>query len=67
ATAALGEVGAPGGGMHAGAGLFDGVRYGGAAATEDDDRLLRDLDDAVAAARPRPEHAGETPVLAVPR
>lgn len=66
ATAVLGEL-APPGGMHAGARLFDGVRYGGAAATQDDDRLLRDLDHAVAAARPRPEHSDDGPVLAVPR
>lgn len=67
ASAVLGELPRPHGGMHAGARLFDGVRYGGAAASEDDDRLLRDLDHAVAAAKRRPEHAGDGPVLAVPR
>jgi hypothetical protein len=78
ATAVLGEIPLPdgagpgraggrdGGAMHAGARLFDGVRYGGAAATQDDDRLLRALDDAVIAARSRPQAEGD-PVLAVPR
>lgn len=56
-----------GGGMHAGARLFDGVRYGGAAATQDDDRLLRELDRAVTDAKPRPDQAAADPVLAVPR
>ncbi|TDD73034.1 DUF4129 domain-containing protein [Jiangella aurantiaca] len=67
ATAVLGELPRPTGGMQAGARLFDGVRYGGAAGTKADDRLLRDLDHSVAAAKPRPEHAGDGPVLAVPR
>lgn len=67
ATPLLGDLPRPAGGMHAGARLFDSVRYGGAAATEADDRLLRELDDAVAAARPRPEPAAGGPVLAVPR
>lgn len=67
ATAVLGELSPPAGGMHAGARLFDGVRYGGADAAEGDDRLLRDLDRSVALARPRPRPAGDGPVLAVPR
>ncbi|WP_116947310.1 DUF4129 domain-containing protein [Jiangella endophytica] len=69
ATAVLGDLERPAGGMQTGARLFDGVRYGGVAATEDDDRLLRDLDRAVALARPRsrPRHNGDGPVLAVPR
>lgn len=67
ATAVLGELPRPAGGMHAGARLFDGVRYGAAAATQDDDRLLRDLEHAVAAAKPRRDPADDEPVLAVPR
>ncbi|SEE25357.1 DUF4129 domain-containing protein [Jiangella alba] len=67
AATLLGDLPRPDGGMHAGARLFDGVRYGGAAATQADDLLLRELDDAVAAARPRPEPATGGPVLAVPR
>lgn len=75
ATAVLGEIPLPdgvrsgraGGGMRSGALVFDGVRYGGVVATQDDDRLLRALDDAVAAARPRSEPAERGPVLAVPR
>ncbi|PZF80906.1 DUF4129 domain-containing protein [Jiangella anatolica] len=65
ATAALGT---DGGGLRAGARLFDGVRYGGVAATADDDRRLRALDDAVAAARPRADRPADAgPVLAAPR
>ena len=75
ATDVLGEIPLPdgvavtpaGGGMHSGARLFDGVRYGGASATRDDDRLLRELDRAVAGAKPRPEQAAGDPVLAVPQ
>ena len=82
ATAVLGEIPLPdgaghgraggresrdGGAVHAGARLFDGVRYGGAAATPDDDRLLRAVDAAVTAARSRARQAGGDPVLAVPR
>lgn len=82
ASAVLGEIPLPdgagpgraggresrdGGAVHAGARLFDGVRYGGAAATQDDDRLLRAVDDAVTAARSRPRQGDGDPVLAVPR
>jgi hypothetical protein len=76
ATAVLGEIPLPdgvdvtpadGGGMHAGARLFDGVRYGGAAATRHDDRLLRELDRAVLEARPHSGPAAGDAVLAVPR
>ncbi|TDC49495.1 DUF4129 domain-containing protein [Jiangella ureilytica] len=73
ATAVIGEIALPDGagsgrtgGMHVAARLFDGVRYGGAAAGRDDDRLLRAVDDAVTAARSRPR-ADDGPVLAVPR
>ncbi len=66
ATAVLGDLPRPAGGVHAGARLFDGVRYGAASATQDDDRLLRDLEDAVAAAKTRRDPA-DGRVLAVPR
>lgn len=60
-------AGREGGGMHAGARLFDGVRYGGAEAAQGDDQLLRELDRAVAGARPRSAQAADAPVLAVPQ
>ncbi|MBB5788484.1 DUF4129 domain-containing protein [Jiangella mangrovi] len=76
ASAVLGEISLPdgvttghagGGGMAVGARLFDGVRYGAATATQDDDRLLRSLDQAVEAARPRRDQHINGTVLAVPR
>jgi hypothetical protein len=37
--------------LHLAAGLFDEVEYGGLSVSASDDRTLRDLDDAVVAAR----------------